>query len=98
MYRETDKPTSQRGHLICIGMISASFILTIILRICLIRENHRRANLSLEKYKCEAAIKEPCDWASSYLIFLIYNVVLSFSLASQRTIQVVNPSLSYLPK
>ncbi|CAF1589990.1 unnamed protein product [Didymodactylos carnosus] len=61
IYRDVDKPTYRRGHLICAGMMVVSFIVTIILRICLMRENHRRTNLSLEEYAREAAIKEPCD-------------------------------------
>jgi hypothetical protein len=69
--------------------MAASLVVTIILRFCLIKENRRRTNLSPEEYKCEAAIKEPCDRVSSYLIFLIYNVVLSFLLASRRTLQTV---------
>jgi hypothetical protein len=63
-------------------MIAASLTLTIILRICLLRENNRRANLSLEEYQREAAIKEPCDWVSSYLIFFIFDIVISLFLAS----------------
>jgi hypothetical protein len=35
------------------------------------KENHRRDHLSQENYDREASIKEPCDWVSSYLIFLI---------------------------
>ncbi|CAF3798290.1 unnamed protein product [Rotaria sordida] len=62
IYRDVDKPTYRRGHGICGGMIAASLILTIILRVCLMRENHRRTNLSPEEYEREAAVKEPCDW------------------------------------
>ncbi len=51
--------------------MAASLVLTIILRMCLMLENRRRDHLSQEKYDHEAAIKEPCDWVSSYLIFLI---------------------------
>ncbi|CAF1271329.1 unnamed protein product [Rotaria sp. Silwood1] len=64
IYREVDKPAYRRGHLICAGMTAGSLILTIILRICLMRENHRRKNLSPEEYAREAAVKEPCDWVS----------------------------------
>ena len=70
-------------------MIAGSLILTIILRICLLRENNRRANLSSEEYQREAAIKDPCDRISSRLIFLNHNVVLSLSLASRTTLRVV---------
>jgi hypothetical protein len=64
------------------GMLTISLVTTIILRICLKRENHRRTYLSSEEYQCEAAVKEPCDRVSSYLIFLIYNIIASLSLAS----------------
>ncbi|CAF4816787.1 unnamed protein product [Rotaria sp. Silwood1] len=62
IYREVDKPTYRRGHLTCGGIVAASLIVTITLRICLMRENDRRTNLSPEEKKREAAIKEPCDW------------------------------------
>ncbi|CAF4573877.1 unnamed protein product, partial [Rotaria sp. Silwood2] len=61
IYTDDDKPAYRRGHMICGGMIAGSLILTIILRICLLRENNRRANLSSEEYQREAAIKELCD-------------------------------------
>ncbi len=51
----------------------ATLIFTIILRICLMLENRRRDRLSREEYDREAAIKEPCDWVSSYLINLIFS-------------------------
>ncbi|CAF4993933.1 unnamed protein product [Rotaria sp. Silwood1] len=62
IYRDVDKPTYQRGHAICGGMIAASLILTIILRICLMRENRRRTNLSPEEYQHEASVDESINW------------------------------------
>jgi hypothetical protein len=53
------------------GLVAISLVLTIILRISLMLENVRRDHLSPEEYDREAAIKEPCDWVSSYLTFLI---------------------------
>ena len=70
-------------------MLAVSLILTIILRICLLRENNRRTNLSSEEYQHQVAVKEPCDRVSSCLIFLNYNIVLLLSLASRRTLRVV---------
>ncbi|CAF3141354.1 unnamed protein product [Rotaria sp. Silwood2] len=61
IYRDVDGPTYRRGHLICSAMILVSIITTIILRICLRKENNRRENLSLEQYRREASIKESCD-------------------------------------
>ncbi len=67
-----DESTNQRNNFICIGVVAISLILTIILRILLKLENDRRDHLSPEKYEREAAIKEPCDWVSLYLTFLIF--------------------------
>ncbi len=67
-----DKSTNRRNNFIYIGAVAASLVLVIILRICLMLENRRRDNLSQEKYDSEAAIKEPCDWVSSYLINLTF--------------------------
>lgn len=64
-----DKSVDRRNHFICIGAIAGSLLGTIILRICLIYENRRRDGLSTEKYECESAIKEPCDWVSLDFIF-----------------------------
>ncbi len=61
----------QRDNLICIGILSSSLIFTIILRICLKMENHRRDRLSSEEFDREAARKEPCDWVSLCIILLI---------------------------
>ncbi|CAF4925161.1 unnamed protein product [Rotaria sp. Silwood1] len=61
IYREMDKPTYRRGHLICGGMIVVSIIATIVLHIYLMKENKRRICLSTEEYTREATIKEPCD-------------------------------------
>ncbi len=55
----------------CIGILSASFIFTIILRICLMIENRRRDRLSPEEYDREASVKDPCDWVSLFLILSI---------------------------
>jgi hypothetical protein len=63
-------------------MMIISLGMAIILRICLMRENRRRKNLSPEEYQREAAVKEPCDWVSSYLIFFIYDIIVSLSSAS----------------
>ena len=63
-------------------MLAASLILTILLRIFLLRENHRRTNLSLAEYQHEAATNEPCDRVSLYTIFFASKIVLSFCLAS----------------
>ncbi|UJR19693.1 hypothetical protein I4U23_022827 [Adineta vaga] len=61
IYRDIDKPIYRRGHLICSGLIIISMILTIFLRIYLLRENHRRIQLSDEIYNQEANMREPCD-------------------------------------
>ncbi|CAF1023094.1 unnamed protein product [Rotaria sordida] len=61
IYRDVDKPTYRRGHAICGGLIAVSMAATIILWICLMKENNRRTNLSPEEYTREATIKEPCD-------------------------------------
>jgi hypothetical protein len=66
-----DESTNQRNNFICIGVVAISLVLTILLRISLVLENDRRDHLSPEEYDREAAIKEPCDWVSSYLTFLI---------------------------
>jgi hypothetical protein len=63
-------------------MVTVSLVTTIILRICLMRENHRRTYLSLEEYQREIGVKEPCDWVSLDLIFFIYNIVVLFFSAS----------------
>ncbi len=63
-------------------MLTISLVTTIILRIYLMKENHRRTYLSLEEYQREAAVEESCDWVSLYLIFYIYDIVVSLSLAS----------------
>ncbi|CAF1229779.1 unnamed protein product [Rotaria sordida] len=57
-----DESTNRRNDFICIGIVAASLVLVIILRICLMLENRWRDNLSQEKYARLAAIKEPCDW------------------------------------
>ena len=46
----------------------ASLIFTIVLRICLMRENRRRDRLTEKQFEDEAAVKDPCDWVSSYPI------------------------------
>ncbi|CAF1407665.1 unnamed protein product [Rotaria sordida] len=61
IYRDVDKPTYRRGHAICGGLIAVSIVATIILWVCLMKENNRRTNLSPEEYTREATIKEPCD-------------------------------------
>jgi hypothetical protein len=61
VYSSADKQIYQRANLICVGTLALSLIGTFILRFCLILENHRRDNLSLEQHDREAAIKEPCD-------------------------------------
>jgi hypothetical protein len=63
-----NESTNQRNNFICIGVVAISLVLTIILRISLMLENDRRDHLSPKEYDREAAIKEPCDWVSSYLI------------------------------
>ncbi|CAF2892064.1 unnamed protein product [Rotaria sp. Silwood2] len=62
IYREADKPSYRRGHLLCGGAAIMALIATLILRYCLIRENYRRAHLSADEYHREATIEEPCDW------------------------------------
>ena len=69
MYSNADKPIYRRGNLICVGLLILSLVATFILRFCLILENRRRDNLSLEQYNREAGIKEPCDWVSLYVMF-----------------------------
>ncbi len=66
-----DSSNQKRSDFICIGILLSSLVCTIILRICLMKENYRRDHLSQENYDREASIKEPCDWVSSYLIFLV---------------------------
>jgi len=72
----------------CTGATVMSLVFTVILRICLMVENRRRDRLSWEKYDREAAIKDPCDWVSSYLIFLIFCYHSSL-VASSSTIRFV---------
>jgi hypothetical protein len=36
--------------------------MTLVLRICLMRENRRREHLSVADRNREANIEEPCDW------------------------------------
>jgi NADH:ubiquinone oxidoreductase subunit 3 (subunit A) len=67
--------TDRSSNFICIGVLAASLVFTIILRICLMLENRRRDRLSREKYDCEAAIKEPYDLVSSYLINFIFFLI-----------------------
>jgi hypothetical protein len=75
----------QRDNVICIVILLSSLVVTVILRICLKRENHRRDRLSSEEIACEAAIKEPCDRVSLYIILLILFESCSL-LASYNTI------------
>jgi hypothetical protein len=89
VYPDNDELAYRRGHFICGGVIAVSLIVTFILRICLKLENDRRIHLSPDNYKREAAITEPCDWVSQYLVFLFSNVVFSLSLASRHTLRVV---------
>ncbi len=59
---------------------------TIILRISLMLENRRRDHLSREQYDQEAAIIEPCDWVSSYLILVILLPLFSCSILKYGTL------------
>ncbi len=71
-----DDSANRRNNFICIGILGASLVFTIILRICLMIENRRRDRLSPEKYDREASTEEPCDWVSSFLILLIFFLTL----------------------
>lgn len=51
-------------------MTVISLVLTIVLRICLLKENNRRINLSPEEYRHEAAVEEACDQVSAWLVLL----------------------------
>ena len=48
-------------------IIAVTLVLTLVLRVRLARENHRRANMPPEVHQREAAIKEPCDRVGSIL-------------------------------
>ncbi len=83
-----DESTNRRNNSIYIGIVAASLILVIILRICLMLENRRRDSLSPEKYGYEATIMESCDWVSSYLINLTFSYHCSL-VASPSTVRLV---------
>jgi hypothetical protein len=58
-----------RGYVISATVAAATLIATLVLRICLARENHRREHLHGRKYKREAAVKDPCGWVSQANLF-----------------------------
>lgn len=64
VYPDADQPAYQRGHWICITSTMIGLVLTVILRFCLMFENHRRDNLSLDQRQLAITMKEPCDLVS----------------------------------
>lgn len=53
-------------------MTAITLVLTIVLRLCLMRENNRRRNLLPEEYQREAAVDESCDRVSQYSTVFYY--------------------------
>ncbi|CAF1486772.1 unnamed protein product, partial [Didymodactylos carnosus] len=62
IYRDKYYPDYRISHSITLGFICVTLALVIILKILLIRENRRRANLTIEQYELECSRDEPLDW------------------------------------
>jgi len=62
MFREIDKSTYRRGHIVISSLLASILIVTFIQRFSLMMENRRREYLSQDEYERRAAIKEACDW------------------------------------
>ncbi|CAF4327804.1 unnamed protein product [Rotaria magnacalcarata] len=61
IYPEVDKPIYRKGHLICAGATAVALLSTFILRRSMMKENQRRQFLSVDEYRREDAVEEPCD-------------------------------------
>lgn len=72
----------RRDHIIATGFIAGALIMTLVLRICLMRENHRREHLSIADRNREASIEEPCDWVNIEHIYMGVEKTLHNILAS----------------
>ncbi|CAF2267595.1 unnamed protein product [Rotaria magnacalcarata] len=51
----------QQGHIICATIMSTAFLVTLLLRFLLNKENNRRANLGEAEWRRQAKVEEPCD-------------------------------------
>ncbi|CAM4881653.1 unnamed protein product [Rotaria socialis] len=61
VYPEVDKPIYRKGHSICAGVTAVALLSTFILRRSMMKENQRRQFLSVDEYRREVAVEEPCD-------------------------------------
>ncbi|CAF1243218.1 unnamed protein product, partial [Didymodactylos carnosus] len=62
IYRANDRPYYYRGHLISLGFSCLLFVLALLTKWLLIRENSRRENLTQEQYEIKCSQSELADW------------------------------------
>ncbi|ORZ24253.1 major facilitator superfamily domain-containing protein [Absidia repens] len=61
IYRADDAPYYSRGHEICLGLMAGAWILSLLFKYLLEKENKRRDNLTPEQREKEASGEDLCD-------------------------------------
>ncbi|CAO3594270.1 unnamed protein product [Absidia cylindrospora] len=61
IYRADDAPYYSRGHEICLGLMAGAWILSLLFKYLLEKENKRRDNLTPEQREIEASGEDLCD-------------------------------------
>jgi hypothetical protein len=64
VYRSDDAPYYSRGHEICMGLMCGAWVLSLLFKYLLERENKRRENLTPEEHAQEASGEDLCDMVS----------------------------------
>ncbi|SAM04889.1 hypothetical protein [Absidia glauca] len=66
VYRSDDAPYYSRGHEICMGLMCGAWVLSLLFKYLLERENKRRENLTPEERAQEASGEDLCDMMGKF--------------------------------